>query len=67
MNKCYNQNILDAMAIVSFMISLANYEENIDQTFVQNVLNEAIADIHSHLEEQDKKLDYIIELLEREV
>lgn len=67
MNKYYNQNVLDAMAIVSFMISLANYEENIDQTFLQNVLNEAIADIHSHLEKQDKKLDYIIELLEREV
>ena len=55
------------MAIVSFMISLANYEENIDQTFLQNVLNEAIADIHSHLEEQDKKIDYIIRLLEMEV
>lgn len=67
MNKCYNQNILDTMAIVSFMISLANYEENIDQTFLQNVLNEAIADIHSHLEKQDKKIEYIIELLEREV
>lgn len=67
MNKCYNQNILDAMAIVSFMISLANYDENIDQTFLQNVLNEAIADIHSHLKEQDKKIEYIIELLEREV
>lgn len=67
MNKCYNQNILDTMAIVSFMISLANYEENIDQTFLQNVLNEAIADIYSHLEKQDKKIDYIIELLEREV
>ena len=67
MNKHYNRNVLDAMAIVSFMISLANYEENIDQTFLQNILNEAIADIHSHLEKQDKKLDYIIELLEREV
>lgn len=67
MNKCYNQNVLDAMAIVSFMISLANYEENIDQTFLQNILNEAIDDIHRHLEKQDKKLDYIIELLEREV
>lgn len=55
-------NILDAMAIISFFIGIANYNENLGQTGAQKLLDDALSNIHSHLREQDKKID---ELLER--
>ena len=61
----FNQNIMDAMAIVSFVIGLANYNENIGQTDLQEVVNGAIDDIHRHLQIQDNKIDMIIEMLGR--
>lgn len=61
----FNQNIMDAMAIVSFIIGLANYNENIGQTDLQEVVNRAIEDIHKHLQMQDNKIDMILEMLGR--
>lgn len=61
----FNQNIMDAMAIVSFVIGLANYNENIGQTDLQEVVNGAIDDIHKHLQIQDNKIDMILEMLGR--
>lgn len=61
----FNQNIMDAMAIVSFVIGLANYNENIGQTDLQEVVNGAIDDIHRHLQMQDNKIDMIIKMLGR--
>lgn len=61
----FNQNIMDAMAIVSFVIGLANYNENIGQTDLQEVVNGAIEDIHRHLQMQDNKIDMILEMLGR--
>ena len=56
---------MDAMAIVSFIIGLANYNENIGQTDLQEVVNGAIDDIHRHLQIQDNKIDMILEMLGR--
>ena len=61
----FNQNIMDAMAIVSFIIGLANYNENIGQTDLQEIVNGAIEDIHKHLQMQDNKIDMILEMLGR--
>ena len=61
----FNQNIMDAMAIVSFIIGLANYNENIGQTDLQEIVNGAIDDIHRHLQIQDNKIDMILEMLGR--
>ena len=61
----FNQNIMDAMAIISFIIGLANYNENIGQTDLQEVVNGAIDDIHKHLQIQDNKIDMILEMLGR--
>ena len=61
----FNQNIMDAMAIISFIIGLANYNENIGQTDLQEVVNGAIDDIHRHLQIQDNKIDMILEMLGR--
>lgn len=55
--------ILDAMAIVSFLVGMANYEENITQSQLQETVKSIISDIHSHLKEQDDKMDRILELL----
>ena len=56
-------SLLDAIAVVSFLIGLANYSENVDQSQVQDTVNSAVLDIHIHLQEQDDKLTQIIELL----
>ena len=58
-----NLGMMDALAIVSFMLGLANYEENLDQSQVQELVSQAVEDIHSHLKEQDRKLDQILNKL----
>ena len=63
-NGWFNQRTLDAMAFIGFLIGVANYEENISQSDVQNMIKEALRDVHKHLDEQDDKIDHIIELLE---
>lgn len=52
------------MAFIGFLIGVANYEENLSQSDVQDIIKGALGDVHEHLEEQDNKIDHIIELLE---
>ena len=56
-------NVLDAMSTISFLIGVMNLAENISQTDVQELVNDAIQDIHNHLEEQDRKIDMILKKL----
>ena len=58
-----NLGMMDALAIVSFMLGLANYEENLGQSQVQELVSQAVENIHSHLKEQDLKLDQILNKL----
>lgn len=61
----YNrENLLNAVAMVSFIMSLANYSENLDQSSAQDMLNKVVGDIHQHLKEQDEKIDKIMDILE---
>lgn len=60
-------NILDAMAIVSFFVGLANYGEILDQSSAQKLFDSALADIHSHLKEQDEKINKILERVSKDV
>lgn len=55
--------LLDIIGIVSFVIGVANYEENVDQSSLQQVTDKAIAEIHAHLQTQDDKIDKILEAL----
>ena len=57
-------NLLEAVTMVSFIMSIANYSENLDQSSAQDMLNKVVRDIHSHLKEQDKKIDKIMDILE---
>lgn len=63
-NGWFNQRTLDAMAFIGFLIGVANYEENLSESDVQDIIKGALGDVHEHLEEQDNKIDNIIELLE---
>lgn len=58
-------NFLDALAVFSFVIGLANYDENIGQSDMQNIVSFAVSDIHSHLADQDEKINKLITLLEK--
>ena len=72
MNK-FNSNpltSLDIINLMSFMIAIMNLNENLNQGDKQELLeglsnqtSELLNEIHSHLEEQDKKIDSILEVL----
>jgi hypothetical protein len=56
-------SLIDALSIVSFMIGLANLDQNLDQSQLQEALGEAVSDIHHHLQAQDDKLDHILSII----
>lgn len=60
----FNQRSLDAMDFIGFVIGLANYEENLSQSDVQDMIKAALKDVHEHLGMQDRKIDLILERLE---
>lgn len=64
MNDREQFTILDAMTIVSFMVGLANYGENIDQSTMSKTVQAAVDDIHRHLADQDEKLSKLLTKLE---
>lgn len=57
-------SFLDIITIISFIIGVANYNENVSQGVMQDAIETAVKDIHDHLQEQDEKLDWILSLLE---
>lgn len=61
---------IDILSIMSFCISLMNLNENLsqgDKQDLQNDLSEKMKiilnELHSHLQEQDEKIDKILEEL----
>ncbi len=64
MNDREQFTILDAMTIVSFLIGLANYGENVDQSTMSKTVQAAVDDIHRHLADQDEKLSKLLTKLE---
>ena len=65
-------NLVDMLSIVSMLFGMMNYNENSNQGDKQVILsglaNQAdimLKDINGHLQQQDKKLDNIIERLDR--
>jgi hypothetical protein len=60
-------DFLDILNIMSFIIGLMNYDENLTQNDKQDLMQELNAksdklleEIHKHLTEQDKKIDTIL-------
>ena len=58
---------LDVLAVISFIIGWFNFFENVDQSTMQDAIQEAVDDIHKHLLSQDEKIDKIIDMLGGEV
>lgn len=56
-------DLLDAITMVSFIVGLLNYGENVDQTTINDTVQSAVQDIHEHLSEQDEKITKILQLL----
>lgn len=55
----YDKDVLDAVAIVSFLIGIANYQENLTQSDKDDIMN--------HLDEQTKDiLEQVQEALEEQ-
>ena len=59
---------LDAIAIVSFLVGLENLDLNVTQDTIDKQTNDlqeklqvAIQDIHNHLQNQDRKIDAILQ------
>lgn len=57
----FTQGSLDIMALVGLIISMANYGENLDQSKAQEIINNAVSDIHVHLASQDAKINIILQ------
>lgn len=60
-------DFLDILNVLSFVIGLMNYDENLTQNDKQDLMQELNAksdklleEIHRHLTEQDKKIDIIL-------
>lgn len=65
-----NDDLLDSIAIISFLVGLQNLDLNIAQEDLDNQTQEldrrlktVVDDIHRHLQEQDKKINMIWEKL----
>ena len=62
--------MLDLITIMSFVIGLMNYDENLTQNDKQELqedfsrkVNRVLKEIHEHLEKQDAKIEEILLLL----
>lgn len=66
-----NQNMLDALSVVSFLIGIANYNENLSQSDKDDLMaklddqtNSILGRLENEVKKQNEMLEYIIELLE---
>lgn len=71
MNDNQQLDFLDLLNILSFVLGILNYQENLTQSDKQELLHKvdedtqtAIQEIHNHLQMQDNKIDKIINILE---
>lgn len=64
---------LDTLALISFIVGIMNYEENLTQSDKQDLQNELnqkvdfiLENIHKHLEEQDQNIQKILEVVQND-
>lgn len=65
------QDFLDAVAMVSFLVGLANYDENLTQNDKDDIMNKLdqqtksiLIELQKSIEEQNKMLKEILERLD---
>lgn len=54
----YNQNLLDSIAITSFVIALLNYEENVKQTKNDDIMKEVDDTTNLLIDKLEAELSY---------
>ena len=66
-----NNSLLDVLNVVSFLIGVANYNENLTQTDKQELIHkldkqtsELLSQLNAHLERQDENIDKLLTMLE---
>lgn len=70
----YNEELLDAITVVSFLLGVANYGENLSQSDKDDMMqmldkktNAMLERLENDLEQQNKMLREILERLQGEV
>ena len=65
-----NNSFLDVLNVASFLIGVANYNENLTQTDKQELMSGVdkqtsvlLSELHAHLDSQDKNIDKILTML----
>lgn len=61
-----NLDFLDALNLFSVFLGIANYQENLSQSVFQQEMQKQSEDLHTHLKEQDEKINIILERLQNE-
>lgn len=54
-------DFLDLLAIISFAVQMSNRQTFVSLEDMQGEINKAVKDIHGHLQEQDEKIDRLLE------
>ncbi len=69
-----NNNFLNLINIADFVLGIMNLQENLTQSDKQEIVDKLgkesdviLNKIHEHLEQQDKKIDRILEILEKKL
>ena len=61
MNENKQLEFLDILTILSFALQVQNQSNIIGMSDIQNEVNRAVTEIHRHLEEQDRKIELLLE------
>ena len=72
MAKLFNDEFLDAISVVGFIVGIMNYEENLSQSDKDDIIKKSSEDaqrilehIDKHVDEQNKMLQEILSRLEK--
>ena len=70
--KLFNDNFIDALSIVSFIVGIMNYEENLSQSDKDDIIKKSsehaqaiLEHIDKHVDDQNAMLREILDRLER--
>ena len=55
--KLFNDNFLDTLSVVSFVIGLMNYQENLSQSDKDDIIHKSSEDAQRILEQLEKDID----------
>lgn len=64
MNDNEQLSFIDLLSIMSFCIGVMNLDLNVTAEDIDNQTQTLLTEIHTHLEEQDKKINEIIRRLD---